>query len=147
MSLNFGPPKFNSVSYFVQRATIKGVQALYKNEVFGITWDIDLSILLEMDSESFAVLDTAAVVHLNSGDLKQARHYMKRALIRMNKDDYSALEIKLNWARILYRMEEYKMAKENLQEIMKTKDSSYLVFLHAKELLKKVNKKLEEKKQ
>lgn len=48
MSLNFGSPKFSNVSYFIQKGTIKGVQATYKNEVFGITWDIDLSILLEI---------------------------------------------------------------------------------------------------
>ena len=48
MSLNFGSPKFSNVSYFIQKGTIKGVQAAYKNEVFGITWDIDLSILLEI---------------------------------------------------------------------------------------------------
>ena len=34
--------------YFIQRAIIKGVQPLYHNEVFGIMWDIDLALLLEV---------------------------------------------------------------------------------------------------
>jgi hypothetical protein len=34
--------------YFIQKAIIKGVQVLYANEVFGIIWDVDASILLEI---------------------------------------------------------------------------------------------------
>ena len=34
--------------YFIQKAVIKGVQPLYHNEVFGITWDVDLALLLEV---------------------------------------------------------------------------------------------------
>jgi hypothetical protein len=46
MSLRFGNPR--NVSYFVQQATIRGIQATYNNEVFGIVWDIDVSILLDV---------------------------------------------------------------------------------------------------
>ena len=46
MSLKFGNPR--NVSYFVQQATIRGIQATYSNEVFGIVWDIDVSILLDV---------------------------------------------------------------------------------------------------
>ncbi len=44
------PALFSSsfMPYFVQKAIIKGVQVLYQNEVFGITWDVDLSLLLEI---------------------------------------------------------------------------------------------------
>jgi len=38
--------------YFVQTATIKAVKPLYLNEVFGITWDIDLSLLLEIRKQN-----------------------------------------------------------------------------------------------
>lgn len=34
--------------YFIQQATIKGVKPTYNTEVFGIVWDVDLSILLEI---------------------------------------------------------------------------------------------------
>ncbi len=44
-------PALYSISllkYFIQKAIIKGVQVLYQNEVFGIIWDVDLSVLLEI---------------------------------------------------------------------------------------------------
>lgn len=36
------------LTYFIQKAVIKGVQVLYQNEVFGIVWDADISLLLEV---------------------------------------------------------------------------------------------------
>jgi hypothetical protein len=44
-------PALFSVSflpYFIQKATIKGVQILYNNEAFGFNWEVDLSLLLEI---------------------------------------------------------------------------------------------------
>jgi len=44
-------PALYSISflkYFIQKAVIKGVQVLYQNEVFGIVWDVDLSLLLDI---------------------------------------------------------------------------------------------------
>ena len=38
----------NILPYFIQKAIIKGVQVLYQNEVFGIIWDVDLSVLLDI---------------------------------------------------------------------------------------------------
>jgi len=35
-------------TYFIQKATIRGVKPTYNNEVFGVLWDVDLSILLEI---------------------------------------------------------------------------------------------------
>jgi len=43
--------------YFIQTATIKAVKPLYSNEVFGITWDIDLSLLLEIRKQNRDVYD------------------------------------------------------------------------------------------
>lgn len=48
MSLFFGLSSYANSSYYIQKAVIKGVQAAYNNEVFGIKWDIDLSVLLEV---------------------------------------------------------------------------------------------------
>jgi len=35
-------------TYFIQKASIIGVKPTYNTEVFGIQWDVDLSILLEI---------------------------------------------------------------------------------------------------
>ena len=48
-------PALYSISflpYFIQKAIIKGVQVLYQNEVFGIIWDVDLSLLLEIKKKN-----------------------------------------------------------------------------------------------
>jgi len=43
--------------YFIQTATIKAVKPLYLNEVFGITWDVDLSLLLEIKKQNGSSYD------------------------------------------------------------------------------------------
>ncbi|WP_448510004.1 hypothetical protein [Immundisolibacter sp.] len=50
ISLKYSP-------YFIQAATIKAVQPLYQNDVFGITWDIDLSLLLEIRKRDGSTYD------------------------------------------------------------------------------------------
>ena len=65
MDLNFGSPKFSNISYFVQKGTIKGVQAIYKNEVFGITWDVDLSILLEIERKNGEIFPYTFNIRVN----------------------------------------------------------------------------------
>ena len=52
MNLQFGSQKNMNISYFVQTATIKGIQATYNNEVWGINWDVDLSILLDVTKKN-----------------------------------------------------------------------------------------------
>jgi len=48
MKLYFG--MFNSLRppYFIQKAIIRAIKPTYNTEVFGILWDIDLSILLDI---------------------------------------------------------------------------------------------------
>ena len=43
--------------YFIQTATIKAVKPLYANEVFGINWDVDLSLLLEIKKQNGSCYD------------------------------------------------------------------------------------------
>ena len=50
ISLKYSP-------YFIQTATIKAVKPLYQNEVFGITWDIDLCLLLEIRKQNGSTYD------------------------------------------------------------------------------------------
>lgn len=39
---------FKYMPYFIQKAIIKGAQPLYKNQAFGIKWDIDVALLLDV---------------------------------------------------------------------------------------------------
>ena len=48
MNLDFGIFKFLRPSYFIQQALIRAIKPTYKTEVFGILWDIDLSILSDI---------------------------------------------------------------------------------------------------
>jgi len=53
-------PALISIKYsphFIQTATIKAVKPLYMNEVFGIVWDIDLSLLLEVKKQIGSTYD------------------------------------------------------------------------------------------
>ena len=43
--------------YFIQTANIKAVKPLYQNEVFGILWDIDLCLLLEVKKQDGSTFD------------------------------------------------------------------------------------------
>ena len=43
--------------YFIQTGTIKAVKPLYTNEVFGIVWDIDLCLLLEITKKNGSTYD------------------------------------------------------------------------------------------
>ena len=43
--------------FFIQTASIKAVKPLYSNEVFGITWDIDLLLLLEVRKQNGSTYD------------------------------------------------------------------------------------------
>ncbi len=52
MSLEFGVPRNQRISFFIQHAVIRGMQATYNNEFFGIVWDIDLSILLDVTKKN-----------------------------------------------------------------------------------------------
>ncbi len=52
MSLEFGAPRNQRISYFIQHAVVRGIQATYENEFFGIVWDIDLSILLDVTKKN-----------------------------------------------------------------------------------------------
>jgi len=96
--------------------------------------------LLELEDESFAILDTAALVHLRSGEVAQAGRYMSRALDRLQNDDYGALEFRLNAAEIEFRLGHPERALEHLEYIRSAPDVSELVEVSSKELLQKIRK-------
>ena len=100
--------------------------------------------LLEMDKDSPAVLDTAAVVYLRSGDVERADEYMKKALERLDAGmDYSALEIRLNAAEIIFRQGNLEKAKQALEAILSDPDRSNIVDSRVHKLLNLVNKEID----
>ncbi|MFC1497869.1 archaeosortase/exosortase family protein [Verrucomicrobiota bacterium] len=98
-----------------------------------------LPTLLELGRDkSFAVFDTAAVVCFNSGETEQAKVHMKKALKLLVEDDYSALEIKLNWAGMLFRLGEYSQAKQQVELILSDSKCSVFVEQSARKLLREI---------
>jgi exosortase/archaeosortase family protein len=103
-----------------------------------------LDDLLEKAGNTFAVLDTAAVVYLRSGQLELANQYMNRALQRVDKDSYGASEIRLNAAEILYRLGQYERALDSLRLVRGNPDRSREVEEGARRLREKIEAKLME---
>lgn len=101
--------------------------------------------LLEVGGESFAVLDTAAMVYLRSGDVRQASEYMNRALKLAPKDDYSFLEVRLNAAEVLVRMGRLEEAVRMLEEIRREAGDSPRIDAGARRLLDEVERQLRKK--
>ncbi len=75
--------------------------------------------LVALESNSFAVYDTVAMVHLRTGDTAKAREFIDKAIATLEPGDYSALEIKLNAARILCQGGDLAGAKEMVDEVRK----------------------------
>lgn len=65
MELSFGMPRYMYQSYFIQSAIIRGVQPTYDNEIFGIVWDVDLSILLDVQKKNGEVFPYTLNIRVN----------------------------------------------------------------------------------
>jgi len=99
-----------------------------------------LGELLEKEAESFAVLDTAAMVYLHSGQLELAKEYMQKALASIKDDHYSALETRLNSARVLLHSGDLGEAKKVATEVRKNPRRDFVVDGDAVELLIRIEK-------
>ena len=97
--------------------------------------------LVEKGSGSFAVLDTAAMVYLKSGDLDKAKELMDKALLKLDEKDYSALEATLNSAQILFRLGKYDEARTILDKIRRDPARSSVVDLAARDLQAQIREK------
>jgi Tfp pilus assembly protein PilF len=97
-----------------------------------------LPALLQAGGDSYAVLDTAAMVHLRSGDLEKARQFMDQALNRMQDGSYGALEVGLNAAEILFRSGELDAARARLEKVRKDPRCPHAVVLGARRLLREI---------
>ncbi len=97
--------------------------------------------LLELAGDSFAILDTAALVHLRAGNVKLADKYMKKALELLKDGDYGELEAKLNADEIVFMLGHYDEAQRQVERIRANPDASQIVDLAARDLLRKIKKK------
>lgn len=96
--------------------------------------------LLQMGGETFEVYDTAATVYMNSGDLKRAEMYMNKALETLDEEDYSALEVKLNSAKILFLSGELDRARDTVLSVRGSPRCSDMVDAAARDLLARIQR-------
>ncbi len=103
--------------------------------------------LLEMGGDSPAVMDTVALVYLRSGDFGRADEYMKKALANIDVGtDYSPFEIRLNAAEIMFKRGDLDGARQTLDTILRDSSKPDKVDSGARQLLNKVNKEINLKK-
>jgi len=91
--------------------------------------------LLEIGGGSYAILDTAAIVYLRSGQLERARDFMRRALDAVREGDYGSLEVKLNAAEILLRSGELSAARDQVESVRRDRSRTAVMDIRARELL------------
>jgi tetratricopeptide (TPR) repeat protein len=94
--------------------------------------------LLEIGSESFAVMDTAAIVYLRSGDLESAKVWMDKATASLKKDSYSANEVRLNAAELQMRRGEYAAARESIETLRQDATRTDFIDQKARSLLRDI---------
>jgi exosortase/archaeosortase family protein len=94
--------------------------------------------LLKIGSDSFAVMDTAAVVYLRSGDLVNAKIWMDRAMASLDDDSYSAQEIRLNSAELLARRGDFDEARKGVAEVRQNAERTDYVDQKARGLLRDI---------
>jgi uncharacterized protein HemY len=91
-----------------------------------------------MGGDSFAVMDTAAIVYLRSGDLKKAQLWMNKAMGSINNDSYSAQEVKLNAAEIQMRSGKYEEARRSIGDLRKDSSRTDYIDQKARGLLRDI---------
>ena len=92
-------------------------------------------------SNSFAVYDTLAMVHLKSGKISEARDLMDKAIETLDAGDYSAMEIKLNAARVLLRGNDLVGAKRMATEVLRDSATPAHLQREVRELLVEVRRR------
>jgi exosortase/archaeosortase family protein len=95
--------------------------------------------LLELGGDRFAVMDTAAMVALRSGDSAQAKEWMDKALKRLNDGDYATTEVRLNAAEIDIQNGDIEAARRALKELRSDPDRSNYVDQRARRLLRDID--------
>jgi tetratricopeptide (TPR) repeat protein len=94
--------------------------------------------LVKLGPPTFAVYDTAAMVTLRAGDLRQAEAYMGKALGMVKEGDYAWHEVYLNAAEVQMRAGHLADARAKLQAIRNSPKRSPAAEARARELLDEV---------
>ena len=96
--------------------------------------------LLDIGADSFAVMDTAAVVYLRSGDMANAKVWMDKAMKALEDDNYSAKEVRLNAAELQVRRGELEGARKGIEELRQDGSRTDFIDQRARHLLHDINK-------
>ena len=83
-------------------------------------------------------MDTAAMVYLKSGDMEKAQLWMSKAMNALQKDSYSAQEVKLNAAELQMKLGNYKKARESIIDLRKNSSGNDYIDHQAQELLRDI---------
>jgi hypothetical protein len=65
---------------------------------------------------------------------------MKQALACLDRGDPAELEIRVNWATVLFRMKEYKRAKDQLAAVCRRRDCPDDILRRVRDLLAAIQK-------
>jgi Tfp pilus assembly protein PilF len=95
--------------------------------------------LLEIGGEKFAVMDTAAMVALRSGDTAQAEVWMDKALSLLKDGEYATQEVRLNAAEVKIRSGNAGEARAALDELRRDPERSDFVDQRARLLLREID--------
>ena len=95
--------------------------------------------LLEIGGDRFAVMDTAAMVALRSGDTTQAAAWMEKALALLDKGEYAAREVRLNSAEVQARSGDVEAARRTLDELRSEPGGSNYIDQRARQLLRDID--------
>jgi tetratricopeptide (TPR) repeat protein len=94
--------------------------------------------LLLLGSDSFAVMDTAAIVYLRSGDIEKAQLWMGKAMASIKNESYSAQEVKLNAAEIEIRSGKYNEARNSINKLRHDLNRTDYIDRKARDLLREI---------
>jgi tetratricopeptide (TPR) repeat protein len=95
--------------------------------------------LVELGGDSFAVMDTIAMVYMRSGDMDNARLWMNKAMKSLKANSYSAQEVRLNAAEIEMRSGNYKKAREAIDQLRHNNDRTDFIDQKARGLMREIN--------
>jgi Flp pilus assembly protein TadD len=95
--------------------------------------------LKKLGGDSFAVMDTIAMVYLRSGDIENARVWMDKAMSSLKKDSYSTPEVRLNAAEIQMRSGDYQKARSIIGELRQDYSRTDYIDQKARTLLHEID--------
>jgi exosortase/archaeosortase family protein len=95
--------------------------------------------LLELGGDRFAVMDTAAMVALRSGDTAEAEIWMEKALAMLDEGEYAAGEVRLNAAEVQLRSGDADAARRTLSDLRRDPARTSFIDQRARQLLREID--------